>query len=356
MKSKLLKVTGLLFVCFSLFISCTTPIAEPDNRKVEEKKEEVKKEDEETKEEEKKKESAKINFITKNVDYNIQELAAALGVVNRIIDPEGNEVTGTGSVNRSAARLMNGEELYYTYPNTLYFYAYLVEYNDFTNSDVLNWMETNEFNSVTDCSFHQGYSGITIDPQKKYVEVCSDIDANNKVIYCSIRIHYPKNNQEVDGSGKLYGIDCGFDPTFTIDRNVGKNIKTKEDAIYVYGDGWNEGENPWTGKKFRFVKYEWVHNGVLKESNTAGDEDSEMHFNDDVIICKEGNESFTIRYFWNAKYKLLYMLGTGGGCPRRFELNGNQLKSIWGVKFNSYNGEQWTTVEDYQYSYYELIE
>ena len=167
MKSKLLKVTGLLFVCFSLFISCTTPIAEPDNRKVEEKKEEVKKEDEETKEEEKKKESAKINFITKNVDYNIQELAAALGVVNRIIDPEGNEVTGTGSVNRSAARLMNGEELYYTYPNTLYFYAYLVEYNDFTNSDVLNWMETNEFNSVTDCSFHQGYSGITIDPHKK---------------------------------------------------------------------------------------------------------------------------------------------------------------------------------------------
>ena len=344
MKSKLLKVTGLLFACLALFISCTTQVAEPGNEEVE------------TKSEEKKKETTKVNFVTKNVDYNIQELAAVLGDVNKIVDPAGNEVTGTGAVNRSAARFMNGEELYYTYPNTLYFYAYLVEYNDFTNSDVLTWMETNEFNSVTDCSFHQGYSGVTIDLQKKYVEICSYVDANNKAKYSEIRIHYPRNNQDTDESGKFYGKSCFFDPTFTIDTNVGKNIKTKEEAIYVYGDGWNEGVNPWAGKKFRFVRSEFLENGELLESSTICDGLSEMQFNDDVIISKQGNENYTIRYFWNAKYKLLYMLSTGMGCPGRWELNGNQLKYIWGVKFDEYNGQQWSTIENYQYTYYELVQ
>lgn len=336
MKSKLLKMTSLLFACFTLFISCTTPVVESEN-------------------EEKKKETTKVNFITKNVDYNIQTMAAALGTVNRIVDSNGNPVTGSGAVNRSAARFVNGEELYLTYPNTLYFYAYLVEYNNFTNSDVLNWMERNEFNSVKECAFHQRYNGITIDPQKKYVEVCSYVDANNKAIYGEIRIHYPRNNQSVDDSGNLYGKSCFFDPTFTIDTNVGKNIKTKEEAIYVYGDGWNEGENPWAGKKFRFVRSEFFENGELLESSTICDGLSEMQFNDDVIISKQGNENYTIRYFWNAKYKCLYILG-GGGVPGRWELNGNQLKYIWGVKFDEYNGVQWSPIENYQYTYYELVQ
>lgn len=343
MKTKILKVTGLLLASLVLFISCAGQVSGSSD------------DDEDTIEKEKKPE---INFITKNVDYNIQTMAAALGDVNKIVDSDGNEVTGSGVVNhRSAARFVNGEELYFTYPTTLYFYAYLVEYNDFTNSNVLNWMETNEFNSVTDCSFHQGYSGITINPQKKYVEVCSYVDANNKAIYCEIRIHYPRNNQDIYDGGKFYGKACNFDPTFTIDTNVGKNIKTKEESIYVYGDGWNEGENPWKGKKFRFVKYEWYRNGALRETDTENNRGLEMNFKDDVLVQTMGGQSLTSKYFWNTKYKCLYILGIGAGSPMRFELNGNQLKSIWGVKFYNINSSGVNTEYlDYQYTYYELIQ
>lgn len=344
MKTKLLKVAGLLLACFVLFISCAADVSGSSDDKNEK---DVKK--------------SEINFITKDVDYNIQTMAAALGDVNKIVDSDGHEVTGSGVVNhRSAARFMNGEEIYITYPNLLYFYAYLVEYNEFTNSDVLNWMETNEFNSVTDCSFHQHYESVDYNSQKKYVEVCSYVDANNKAIYCEIRIHYPRTNGDTDREGKFYGKACNFDPTFTIDTNVGKNIKTKEEAIYVYGDGWNEGVNPWAGKKFRFVKFERIRNDKLQEpdpESQGNQEDEEIVFKDDVIVYTAGNQSYTIKYFWNAKYKCIYMLGTGFGCPSRWELNGNQLKCIWGVKYpvTRSNGdiEVW---EDYQYTYYELIQ
>lgn len=306
-------------------------------------------------EEEEEKTASKINFITEDVNYNIQELAGALGKVNRIVDPAGNVVTGSGSNlgNRSAARFANGEELYYSYPNLLYFYAYLVEYDEFTNSDVLNWMEKNEFNSVSECSFHQGYKNVTLDPRKKYVEVCSEVDSNNKVIYGEIRIHYPRTNGETDGEGKFYGKACHFDPSFTIDLNAGKDIRTKEEAVYVYGDGWNEGENPYAGKTFKYLKYEYWSNGVLKDSQVR---DGTITFEDDVIIYKQGNTTATMKYFWNTKHKCLYIIGTFGGGASRWELNGNELKSIWGIKCELYNGQVWKTYEDYQYNYYELIQ
>lgn len=342
MKTKIIKVAGLLLACLALFISCAADVggSSDDENEIEE----VKK--------------TKINFITKDVNYNIQKLAGALGDVNRILDSEGKEVTdsGSGIANRSAARFINGEEIYITYPNLLYFYAYLVEYNDFTNSDVLNWMETDEFHSVTNCSFHQHYESVDYNSQKKYVEVCSYVDENNKAIYCEIRIHYPRDNQEFDDGGKFYGKACNFDPTFTIDTNVGKNIKTKEVAIYVYGDGWNEGENPYLGKTFKLIKSEFWSNGNLRKS-TPADRTQLLTFKEDVIIGNENNNTYSLKYFWNAKYKLLYVLGTGSGVPGRWELNGNQLKYIWGVKYQMINssGEN-KECSDYQYTYYELIQ
>ena len=339
MKNKILKVTGLLLASLVLFISCAGQVSGSSD------------DDEDTIEK-----KTEINFITKNVDYNIQTMAAALGDVNKIVDSDGHEVTGSGVVShRSAARFINGEEIYITYPNLLYFYAYLVEYNDFTNSDVLNWMEKDEFNSVTNCSFHQHYESVDYNSQKKYVEVCSYVDENNKAIYCEIRIHYPRDNQEFDDGGKLYGKACNFDPTFTIDTNVGKNIKTKEEAIYVYGDGWNEGENPYLGKTFKLIKSEFWSNGNLRKS-TPADRTQLLTFKEDVIIGNENNNTYSLKYFWNAKYKLLYVLGTGSGVPGRWELNGNQLKYIWGVKYDEYDGEHWSTYEDYSYTYYELIQ
>ena len=76
MKTKILKVTGLLLASLVLFISCAGQVSGSSD------------DDEETIEKEKKPE---INFITKNVDYNIQTMAAVLGDVNKIVDSDGHE-------------------------------------------------------------------------------------------------------------------------------------------------------------------------------------------------------------------------------------------------------------------------